>query len=79
MSTQHDRTTGGFIAAPRLHPHVAIFNNIGSTHTVRTAAPIQGLQYHCWGHRLTVDSDDIALVIGERNFLSGIGRCLGAN
>ena len=74
MRSQQNAASWRLVAAAGLHPHVAVFNDIGTTNAVSPAPLIELRQYLRCGQHLTVDRHHVAVLKGQDQFLRLIGR-----
>ena len=74
MRSQQNATSWRLVAAAGLHPHVAVFNDIGATNAVSPAPLIELRQYLGSSQYLTVDRHHVAVLKGQDQFLRLIGR-----
>ena len=74
MGTQQDAAARGLVAPARLHPHIAVLNNIGATYTIGPTPLIQLRQHLRGRERFTVYRHDITALESQCQLL-GLIRC----
>ena len=62
---QHDGAAGGFVAAPRLHAHVTVLDDVETADAVVAAQLVELAEDLGGAQAFAVDGDDVALLIGQ--------------
>src|SRR5690606_39864048 len=60
MGVQQDGAAGGLVAAPRLHAHVPVLDEVEPAHAMATAQPVQLGEELVGLHAIAVDRDQVA-------------------
>ncbi len=72
VGTQHDGAARSLVTAAGLHAHIAVLDDVQTANTVGTRQLVQGFQNHVGLHVLTIDGNNVALLIGQFN----VGRLI---
>src|SRR6266545_710084 len=74
---QHDGSSGGLVAAARLHPDVAVLDEVEPPDAMLAAELVQRCEHRRRAHLPAVHRDDIPLLVVELDVLGPAGRLLG--